>query len=83
MLGIGVVKDLHQRTGRKRFWEEEQERLDLGMCCLILSCSLWEVQLHAQGRSPFHLSSAATFIKTSNSAFCRQKEFVYSFKTVH
>ena len=25
----------------------------------------------------------ATFIKTSNPAFCRQKEFVYSLKIVH
>ena len=33
----------------------------------------------AQGRSPFHLSALeATFIKTSNSALCRKKEFVYS-----
>ena len=32
----------------------------------------------AQGRSPFHLSALeATFIKTSNPALCRQKEFVY------
>ena len=31
----------------------------------------------AQGRSPFHLSALeATFIKTSNPALCRQKEFV-------
>ena len=38
----------------------------------------------AQGRSPFHLSAlAATFIKTSNPARCRQKEFVYSLKIVH
>ena len=27
-----------------RFWEEEQERKDLGTCCLILPCSFWEVQ---------------------------------------
>ena len=38
----------------------------------------------AQGRSPFHLSTlVATFIKTSNPALCRQKEFVYSLKIVH
>ena len=38
----------------------------------------------AQGRSPFHLSALeATFIKTSNPALCRQKEFVYSLKIVH
>ena len=24
------VEDLHRRAGRKRFWEEEQERIDLG-----------------------------------------------------
>ena len=33
----------------------------------------------AQDRSLFHLSALeATFIKTSNPALCRQKEFVYS-----
>ena len=38
----------------------------------------------AQGRSRFHLSALeATFIKTSNPALCRQKEFVYSLKIVH
>ena len=38
----------------------------------------------AQGRSPFSLSALeATFIKTSNPALCRQKEFVYSLKIVH
>ena len=32
----------------------------------------------------FHLSTfEVTFIKTSNSALCRQNEFVYSLKTVH
>ena len=35
-------EDLHRRVGSKRFWEEEQERIDLGTCCLILSCSVWE-----------------------------------------
>ena len=146
------VEDLHRRAGSKRFWEEEQERIDLGTCCLILSCSLWStfqrlqdrikqhvpksvrscsssqkrllparrcksstqtntqslasdsaIGLHllqnptcaphyddsrfsilAQGRSLFHLSAfEATFIKTSNLALCRQKEFVYSLKIVH
>ena len=38
----------------------------------------------AQGRSPFYLTALeVTFIKTSNPAFCRQKEFVYSLKIVH
>ena len=38
----------------------------------------------AQGRSPFHLYALeATFIKTSNPALCRQKEFAYSLKIVH
>ena len=38
----------------------------------------------AQGCSLFHLSTLeATFIKTSNPALCRQKEFVYSLKIVH
>ena len=31
------VEDLHRRAGSKRFWEKEQERIDLGTCCLILS----------------------------------------------
>ena len=143
------VEDLHRRAGSKRFWKEKQERIDLGTCCLILSCSLWlwlqdrikqhvpksirpcfsfqkrllparrcksstqtntqslasdsAIGLHllqnptcaqhyddsrfsilAQGRSLFHLSALeATFIKTSNPALCRQKEFVYSLKIVH
>ena len=33
------VENLHRRAGSKRFWEEEQERIDLGTCCLILSCT--------------------------------------------
>ena len=38
----------------------------------------------AQSRSPFHLSALeATFIKTTNPALCRQKEFVYSLKIAH
>ena len=42
---FGWVEDLHRRAGSKRFWEEEQERIDLGTCCLILSRSLWQVRL--------------------------------------
>ena len=38
------VSDLHLRAGSKRFWEKEQERIDLGTSCLILYCSLWEVR---------------------------------------
>ena len=38
------VEDLHRRAESKRLWEEEQERIDLGTCCLILSCSIWEVR---------------------------------------
>ena len=38
------VEDLHRQAGSKLFWEEEQERIDLGTCCLILSRSDWEVQ---------------------------------------
>ena len=39
--------------------------------------------IFAQGHSPFHLSALeATFIKTSNPALCRQKEFVYNLKIV-
>ena len=38
----------------------------------------------AQDRFPLHLSALeATFIKTSNPAICRQKEFVCSLKNVH
>ena len=38
----------------------------------------------AQGHFSFHLSALeASFIKTSNHALCRQKEFVCSFKIVH
>ena len=38
----------------------------------------------AKGRLPFHLSALeATFIKTSNSILCRQKEFVYNLKILH
>ena len=37
------VEDMHQRAESKRFWEEEQQWIDLRTCCLILSCSLWEV----------------------------------------
>ena len=35
------VEDLHRWAGSKHFREEEQEWIDLGTCCLILSCSLW------------------------------------------
>ena len=38
------MEDLHRRAGSKRFLEEEQERIDLETCCLILFCSLWEVR---------------------------------------
>ena len=38
------VEDLHRRAGSKRFWEKEQERIDLGTCCLILFCRLGEVR---------------------------------------
>ena len=38
------VEDLHRQAGSKRFREEEQERIDLGTCGLILSGSLWEVR---------------------------------------
>ena len=38
------VEDLHRRAGSKRFWGEEQERIDLGTCCLILFYSLWEAR---------------------------------------
>ena len=50
------VEDLHRRAGSMRFWEEEKERIDLEMCCLILSSNLWErrptyrlSQWHANG----------------------------------
>ena len=38
------VEDLHRRGGSKRFEKEEQERINLGLCCSILSFSLWEVR---------------------------------------
>ena len=38
------VEGLHRRAGSKRFWEKEQERIDLGTCSLIRFCSLWEVR---------------------------------------
>ena len=47
------VEDLHRWTGSKRFWEEEREQKDLETCCLILSCSLWEVR-HAYRLSQWH-----------------------------
>ena len=31
------VEDLHRRAGSKRFGEKEQERIDLGTYCVILS----------------------------------------------
>ena len=52
------VGDLHRQAGTKRFWEEEQERIDLGTCCLILSCSLWEV------RSTYRLSQCMRIDKS-------------------
>ena len=132
-----------------RFWEE-QERMNLGTCCIILSRSLSrgsgrlqdrikqhlpksirscssqkrilpasqckssnhpntqslasdsaiglhllqnpacaqhyddsEISVLAQGSSTFHLPALeASFIKTSNAALCRQKEFVQSLKVV-
>ena len=40
--------------------------------------------IHAQGRSPFHPPTLeTTFIKTSNPALCRQKDFVFSLNIVH
>ena len=36
------VEILYQRAGSKRFWEEEEEQIDLEICCLILSSSLCE-----------------------------------------
>ena len=27
------MEDLHRRAGSKRFWEEEQERINLATCC--------------------------------------------------
>ena len=37
---LGWVEHLHLRAGSTHFWEEEQEQIDLEMCCLILSHSL-------------------------------------------
>ena len=38
------VEDLDRRAGTKRFWEEEQERIDLETSCLIMFCILREVR---------------------------------------
>ena len=43
LLVIGWLKDLLGRAESMRFWEEEQERIDLETRCLILFCSVWEV----------------------------------------
>ena len=54
------VEDLHRRAS-KRFWEEEQERIDLGTCCLILSGSLWEVRLHTDCHSGMRIDQSRCF----------------------
>ena len=36
------VEDLRRRAGSKRFWEEEQERIDLGTC----PSSVIRIKLH-------------------------------------
>ena len=41
---LGCVEDLQWRAGSMRFWKEAQEWIDFGTCCLILSCSVWEVR---------------------------------------
>ena len=42
-------------TGRKyAFLKKEQGQIDLGMCCLILSSSLWEVQPVAVAEELIH-----------------------------
>ena len=30
-----LARDLHQQAENKRFWKEEQERIDLGTYCLL------------------------------------------------
>ena len=42
------AEDLHRRAGSKRFWEEEQERIDLRTFCLILSCSFCDSTVYKQ-----------------------------------
>ena len=84
------VEDLHRGEGSKRFWEEEQKRVNLRMCCSTLNRSLWEVrptyrlpQWH-DSRSSFHLPAfEATFIKTSNPALRRQKNSCTAIKIAH
>ena len=56
--------------------------LDLIFCkilsVLIIMMTVDSLFLLKQGRSGFHLSAfEATYIKTSNPAHCRQKEFMY------
>ena len=41
LVGVG---DLYRRAGSKHFCEEEQKRIDLGTCCLVLLQRLWEVR---------------------------------------
>ena len=57
------VEDLHRRAGSKRFWEEEQERIDLGTC-LILSCSLWSTFQRLQDRIKQHVPKSIRSIKS-------------------
>ena len=42
---VELVEDLHSQIGRARIWEKLPQWIDFGTCCLILSCSLWEIQL--------------------------------------
>ena len=55
------VEDLHRRVGSKRVWEEEQERIDLGTCCLILLCSLGKYGLHTDCHSGTRIDKSRCF----------------------
>jgi len=42
---VGIwVEDLHSHFGWMRVWKHAAFLIDFGVSCLILSCSLWEVQ---------------------------------------
>ena len=54
------VEDLHRWAGRKCFWEEEQELMELGACCLILSCNQ-KYGLHADCHSGMGITKSRCF----------------------
>ena len=55
------VEGLHRRAGSKRFWEEEQERIDLGTCCLILPAAFGKYGLHTDCHSGMRIAKSRCF----------------------